>query len=83
EPACHQKGNIKNRARDRVLLNRNQNRFHDPTSVAFQASLSAPSIPEKMTSCPDYPSAVLASCATMRGAIRPSRGDDESLAVQF
>ncbi len=29
EPACHQKGNIKNRARDRVLLNRNQNRFHD------------------------------------------------------
>jgi hypothetical protein len=83
EPAGNQQGNIKNRARERVLLNWNQNRLHDPTSVAFRASLSTLSIPENMTSCPDYPSAVHAGCATMRGAIRPNRGDDESLAVQF
>jgi hypothetical protein len=83
EPACHEQGDIKNRARERVLLNRNQNRFHDPTSVAFQARLSTLSIPEKMMSCLYYPSAVLAGCATMRRAIRPNRGDGESLAVQY
>ena len=38
EPAGNQQGNIKNRARERVLLNRNQNRFHDTTSVAFGQS---------------------------------------------